>query len=143
SREFREVVGRVQYFGSFFPFALIHCIIEIWDQIPQRTTTVTKGDATIHASGPLVFQFLFFKGKGKLLIIFGSFGNIQVSFHLSAVFHKSRNFSHGQYYKVCSFSCSNRKSACRNSSGNTFMNFGRYPSQSSKILWAKGLRVAL
>jgi precorrin-3B methylase len=48
---------------------LVYRFIEFRDYISKRTAVMAKGDPTVHASGSLVVQLLFRKGRVDFLVI--------------------------------------------------------------------------
>src|SRR5580698_5021977 len=56
--ELREVVGRVQAANRGLPAAVIDKVVPVRDEIVDRATGVTEGNAAIHAAGALVALFL-------------------------------------------------------------------------------------
>ena len=62
SGEFGEVVGGVKVTrGRFLPTAFEHQVVEVRDDVGQRTTGMAEGDAAVHAASTLGFGLVLGK----------------------------------------------------------------------------------
>src|SRR5690606_10489935 len=64
-----KVVGAGQNLIGFLPVTPVYRIVEVRNDIPQRTAIVTEWDTAIHAARCLIYCFLFRKIQNKFSVM--------------------------------------------------------------------------
>ena len=98
--EFRKIIGGMQCVQCFPPILPIHQIVEIRNDVVDRTTGLTKRDAAIHAARTLRFRFVVVQMKNELLIIFQAFRGRERRFAQSLIFQKSGWLAHANSFAL-------------------------------------------
>ena len=96
--EFREVVGAVQHVNRFFPIrclAVVHQIIEVWDDVIDRAAAVAKWCAAIHTTRCLCFSLLVVQTNDEFFVIFEAFWDRFITLFQALKLHKTGDFTHG------------------------------------------------
>ena len=102
ARKLRKVVGVAENIVRLPPVFAVHCIIEFGNHIAQRTATVAKRNATIHATGRLLVQLLLIKFVYKFSVVVQSVIYRTLARQCSCKLQKSCGFSHVQLFRISS-----------------------------------------
>jgi hypothetical protein len=55
------------------PLALVHEVVEVRDDVSQRTTAMTEGDAAVHATSALGTGFFFRPVEDEFVVVADAF----------------------------------------------------------------------
>ena len=92
--ELGEVVGAVQGIEGGLPVAAVHQVIEVGNDVVDRTTVVAERRAAVHAARGLPGSLRIVQTDDKFFEVFQALANGLVALFDALVFHEASDFSH-------------------------------------------------
>ena len=94
--KFRKIIGAVQRIDRVFPVGAKYHVVEVRNDVVDRTTTVAKRGAAVHAARSLLVGLRIIQTDDEFLVVLQALGDGLVALFQSLIFHETGNFSHDQ-----------------------------------------------
>jgi len=102
--ELGKVVCAVQHLDSAFPVALVDQVVEVRNDVVDRTAVVAKRCAAVHAARGLLARLRVVQAEHELAVMLEPLGDGFVALLDALNFHKTCDFSH-DYFLFSSLDC--------------------------------------
>ena len=93
-REFGKAVGPVEAVERVAPLSPVDQVVEVGNDVPERTTVVAERHAAVHAARALGLDFLLARFDVDLEIVVDALGDGPLVGSLAAILDESRHLAH-------------------------------------------------
>src|SRR5207244_430121 len=92
--ELREVVGRMQHLDGIAPVVAVHEVVEVRNDVVDRTAAVAERRAAVHAARALDLRLLGIQADHELLVVLDALVDALVALFEALVFEEASDLAH-------------------------------------------------